>query len=91
MTTQHTARLDCGQRGSRSLPPSSLPWSRWLGGVFHTVGSSLTADRRGAVSTEYVIAVGTVGLVVAGALIAIGPQLIHGYDHARNVLGVPFP
>lgn len=51
----------------------------------------LVRDTRGAVTSEYVILVGTVGLVVAGAFIAIGPQLVAGYQHARDVLAAPFP
>lgn len=52
---------------------------------------AVASDRRGAVSTEYVIIVGTVSLLAVGAFVAIGPQLIGAYDHARNILAVPFP
>ena len=57
----------------------------------HALGPALHADVRAAVLTEYVIIVGSVGLLAMAALVAIGPQLIGAYDHARNVLAVPFP
>lgn len=60
-------------------------------GVFARTWNRLARDSRGAVTSEYVILVGTVGLIVAGAFIAIGPQLVSGYAHARNVLAAPFP
>jgi len=60
-------------------------------GVFARTWKRLARDARGAVTSEYVILVGTVGLIVAGAFIAIGPQLVSGYAHARNVLAAPFP
>jgi hypothetical protein len=52
---------------------------------------ALARDTRGAVSTEYVIVVGAVGLFVAGALLAAGPQVLAGYEHSRDVLAQPFP
>jgi hypothetical protein len=51
----------------------------------------LAADRHGAVSTEYVIVVGTVGLLVVSAFLVIGPELVTEYNHARNLLAIPFP
>jgi hypothetical protein len=54
-------------------------------------GVALARDTCGAVSTEYVIVVGAVGLVVAGALLAAGPKVLAGYEHSRDVLSQPFP
>ncbi len=47
--------------------------------------------RRGAVSTEYVVLIGTVGLALAFALVAVGPTLIKNYSRTRGVLAAPFP
>jgi Flp pilus assembly pilin Flp len=52
---------------------------------------ALLRDARGVVTTEYVIVVGAVGLVVVGALVGIGPKLVAGYQHARGTLSQPFP
>lgn len=60
-------------------------------GVLARTWKRLARDARGAVTSEYVILLGTVGLIVAGAFVAIGPQLVSGYAHARNVLAAPFP
>lgn len=55
------------------------------------IGRRLGSDPIGAVSAEYVIVVGTVGLMAVSAFVVIGPELVAAYDHARNVLAVPFP
>ncbi|MEQ9320139.1 MAG: hypothetical protein RIF41_13325 [Polyangiaceae bacterium] len=46
---------------------------------------------RGAVSTEYVIVVGAVGLLFMAAMVAIGPGLVESYDITRSVVASPFP
>jgi hypothetical protein len=51
----------------------------------------LARDVRASVTAEYVVIVGTVGLVVSGALIGIGPKLVSAYVQARNVLAQPLP
>jgi Flp pilus assembly pilin Flp len=52
---------------------------------------ALRRDVRGAVTAEYVIVVGTVSLVLTGALLGVGPKLVAGYTHARGVLLQPYP
>jgi Flp pilus assembly pilin Flp len=52
---------------------------------------NFTRDVRGAVSTEYVVLVGTVGLAIAFALVAVGPQLVHAYERTRDMIASPFP
>ena len=47
--------------------------------------------RRGAVSTEYVVLVGTVGLALVFALVAVGPKLVKAYGRTRAILASPFP
>ncbi len=51
----------------------------------------LSRDRRGAVQTEYVVLVGTIGLAVMFAIVAVGPVLVHAYERSRDMLASPFP
>ncbi len=53
--------------------------------------ASLARDQRGAVQTEYVVLVGTVGLAVMFAIVAAGPTLVHAYERSRDMLAAPFP
>jgi Flp pilus assembly pilin Flp len=46
---------------------------------------------RGAVSTEYAVLVGTVGLAAVFALVAVGPVLVAGFERSRNIIVAPFP
>jgi Flp pilus assembly pilin Flp len=48
-------------------------------------------DTRGAISTEYVVLVGTIGLAAVFALVAVGPVLVQGFERSRNILTSPFP
>lgn len=48
-------------------------------------------DARGAVMSEYVVLVGTVGVVVGAAIAALGPSLLASYYRARGILLVPMP
>ncbi len=84
-------KSDCGVRASALLTPSVVERLRAALDTCLSLGSRLGVDRRAAVSTEYVIVVGTVGLVVVSAFLFIGPELVSGYQHARDVLAVPFP
>ena len=51
----------------------------------------LTRDERGAVSTEYVVLMGAVGLGVVFALVAIGPTLVKDFQSTRTVIAAPHP
>jgi Flp pilus assembly pilin Flp len=51
----------------------------------------MVRDTRGAVSTEYVVLVGTVGLAAVFALVAVGPVLVKGFERSRNIITAPFP
>ncbi len=51
----------------------------------------LAGDVHGAVSTEYVVLMGSVGLVVVLALVAIGPVLVKDFETTRTVIAAPFP
>ena len=51
----------------------------------------LLHDTRGAVSTEYVVLMGTLGLVVVSALVAVGPSLVRNFQQTRTVIAAPFP
>lgn len=51
----------------------------------------LVKDKRGAVTTEYVVVVGTTGLLLVGALVSVGPLLLASYERSRALLIAPFP
>lgn len=51
----------------------------------------LVRDETGAVTTEYVVLVGTVGLLLVGAIVGIGPMLATSYERSRALLLAPFP
>ena len=51
----------------------------------------LIQDQRGAISTEYVIVVGTMSLLIVGALVSVGPLLLTSYERSRALLIAPFP
>lgn len=48
-------------------------------------------NQRGAVTVEYVVLVGTVGLGLAFAVAFLGPHLVGSYVHARDTLIWPMP
>jgi Flp pilus assembly pilin Flp len=56
-----------------------------------TIRQLLSRDQRGAVSTEYVVLMGAVGLGVVFALVAIGPVLVKDFQTTRTVIAAPFP
>jgi hypothetical protein len=43
------------------------------------------------VTVEYIVVVGTVGLVVVAALVGFGPKIRAAYEHSRGVLAQPYP
>jgi Flp pilus assembly pilin Flp len=51
----------------------------------------LLRDKRGAVTTEYVVLMGAVGLVVVFSLVAVGPGLVKDFETTRTVIAAPFP
>jgi Flp pilus assembly pilin Flp len=51
----------------------------------------LVRDTRGAVSTEYVVLVGTMGLAVVFSLVAIGPKLVQDFRFTRTIIAAPIP
>ncbi len=52
---------------------------------------TLLADTRGAMTSEYVILVGTIGLAVVVALITVGPKLVKDYERSRTIVTSPLP
>jgi len=56
-----------------------------------TLARLLARDTRGAAMTEYVVLVGTVGIVLMVALVAAGPVLVHAYQRTRDMIAGPFP
>jgi Flp pilus assembly pilin Flp len=51
----------------------------------------LHRDKRGAVSTEYLVLVGTMGLALMFALVAVGPNLVKDFQSTRTVIAAPVP
>lgn len=51
----------------------------------------VSRDTRGAISTEYAVLLGSVGLVVVFALVAVGPVLVKSFQTTRTVIASPFP
>ncbi|APR84491.1 Hypothetical protein A7982_09840 [Minicystis rosea] len=51
----------------------------------------LLRDNRGAVSTEYLVLVGTMGLALVFALVAVGPNLVKDFQNTRTVIAAPVP
>lgn len=51
----------------------------------------LVRDTKGAVSTEYLVLVGTVGLALVFALVAVGPNLVKSFQTTRTVIAAPVP
>jgi Flp pilus assembly pilin Flp len=51
----------------------------------------LLHEAQGAVSTEYVVLVGTMGLVLVVALVTVGPSLVRSFQATRTVVAAPFP
>ena len=51
----------------------------------------LAREERGAVQTEYVVLLGTMGIAIVFALVAVGPALVHSFERARDMIASPFP
>ncbi len=62
-----------------------------MASMMDTLRHLVSGDRRGAVSTEYVVLMGAVGLVVVFALVAVGPRLVNDFQTTRTVIASPFP
>ena len=52
---------------------------------------SLLRDRRGAVSTEYIVLVGTMGLAFVAAMLTVGPRLVKDFQRGRDITASPLP
>ncbi len=48
-------------------------------------------DRRGAVSTEYVVLVGTMGLAFVASMLTVGPRLVKDFVRGRDITASPLP
>jgi Flp pilus assembly pilin Flp len=62
-----------------------------MASMMATLRQRLLGDTRGAVSTEYVVLMGAVGLVVVFSLVAVGPNLVKDFQTTRTVIAAPFP
>jgi Flp pilus assembly pilin Flp len=62
-----------------------------MASMMATLRRLLSDDVRGAVSTEYVVLMGGVGLVVMLSLVAVGPRLVSDFQTTRTVIAAPFP
>ncbi len=70
--------------GGRATRPASR---KGRGGLLRDLGR----DRRGAIMTEYVVLVGTMGLAVVFAIMTVGPKLVNDFTRARNITASPIP
>lgn len=62
----------------------------WIGGRYpEHVTKRLWNDKKGSVSTEYIVIVGTVALGFAVALSAVAPTLMADYQRAQAFVGAP--
>jgi Flp pilus assembly pilin Flp len=52
---------------------------------------SLFANRVGAVTVEYAMLVGLVGITGSAALLTFGPAIASAYEHTRGTLILPIP
>lgn len=59
--------------------------------LLRPVEKLFAGDIRGAISSEYVVLIGTVGLTVAFAIVTVGPRLVKSFEHSRNIIASPFP
>jgi len=49
------------------------------------------ARQRGAVSVEYVVLLGTCGLVISLAIVSLGPAIAAAYQQNRQIVIAPVP
>jgi hypothetical protein len=73
------------------MPRAVLVRSRILARVLAVVARDFVADRRGAVSLEYVVVLATTGMVVAFALLGWGPALVQSFTFTRALIISPTP
>lgn len=59
--------------------------------TFSTLLLRFLADRRGAVSVEYLVVLATVGMVVAFAIVGFGPALVQSFSFTRALIISPTP
>lgn len=52
---------------------------------------SLLTNRQGAVSAEYAMLLGLVGITGAAAILTFGPAIASAYEHTRGTLLLPIP
>ena len=76
---------DCGS----ARPGRSIFFRTMIAPTMKAPIRKLTGDKRGAVSTEYLVLVGTVALGLAAALFALGPGLVASYVQTRSIIASP--
>ncbi len=81
----HGPQADCGA----GRPGRSIGFRTMIAPTMKALIRKLAADRRGAVSTEYLVLVGTVALGLAAALFALGPGLVASYVQTRSIIASP--
>lgn len=64
-----------------------MQWLGWAASLLRR----LVRHEGAAVTTEYVVLVGTVGLLLVGAIVGVGPLLVTSYERSRALLLAPFP
>lgn len=56
-----------------------------------TTPRTFLKDVRGSLLVEYVVLLGLCGLVIAAALIQVGPSILNLYQPTRSTLTAPVP
>jgi Flp pilus assembly pilin Flp len=78
-----------------ALPPLAVAASRAIatesGLPSQPLRGTLVADPRGAVTAEYAILLGVVGVVVAAAIAGLGPPLVEEYARSQAIILAPYP
>ena len=77
------------------MPPLAVAASRAIatepGLLSQPLQGTLVADPRGAVTAEYAILLGVVGVAVAAAIAGLGPPLVEEYARTKAIILAPYP
>ncbi|WP_156865158.1 hypothetical protein [Pajaroellobacter abortibovis] len=67
-----------------------ISWRRVSCAITQT-NKFLLKAQGGIASTEYIVLIGTVGIILSAATVAVGKKLIDDYKAARDFILMPFP
>lgn len=78
-----------GIGSTASLHPANGSVS--LGHMVARLLRKLVSDRQGAITAEYAMLFGLVGVTGAAALLTFGPAIASAYEHTRGTILLPIP